>query len=442
LEPDTRYARSGDVSIAYQVLGDGPLDLVVVPGAISHVEAIWDEPSHARALRRLASFARLIIFDKRGTGLSDPVPSVPTLEERMDDVRAVLDAVGSEHAALLGLSEGGPMSALFAATYPERTRGLVLYGTCPTLSWDWEESCPHCGTPSELRTLSSSIHEHWGEAAALELMAPSVADDERFRRFWARYERLGASPAMARALTEINRQIDVRDVLPSIRVPTLVLHRADDRVTTAAGGRQMAELVPGARYVELSGSDHLAFVGDTDPLLDAIEEFLTGVRPIQEPDRVLATVAFTDIVGSTERAVALGDRRWRELLESHHRLVRGELERFRGREVDTAGDGFFTTFDGPARAIRCACSVRDAVREFGIEIRAGLHTGEVEVTDDGVRGLTVHIGARVGAQAAAGEVLVSSTLKDLVIGSDIEFVDRGAHVLKGVPGEWHLYAAA
>jgi pimeloyl-ACP methyl ester carboxylesterase len=440
VEVETRYARSGDVSVAYQVVGDGPCDLVLVPGGISHVEAIWDEPAHARSLRRLASFSRLILFDKRGTGLSDPVATCPMLETRMDDVRAVMDAAGSERATVLGVSEGGPMSALFAATYPERTTALILYGTCPTLAWDWDEGCACRVSPLELQAQIGGLIDQWGEAAALDLLAPSVVDDEHFRRFWARYERLGASPAMARALTEMNREIDVRAVLPMIRVPTLVVHRAGDRVTKPVGGRESARLVPAARYVELPGADHLPFVGDTEPLLDAIEEFMTGAAPVREPDRVLATVAFTDIVGSTERAASLGDRRWSELLESHHIVMQRELERFRGRVVDTAGDGFFATFDGPARAIRCVCAARDALRGFGLEIRAGLHTGEVEVVGDRVRGLAVHIGARVGSRADAGEVLVSSTVKDLVIGSEMRFIDRGSHVLKGVPGEWRLYA--
>jgi class 3 adenylate cyclase len=379
----------------------------------------------------------LILFDKRGTGLSDRLPGA-TLEERMDDVRAVMDAVGSKHAALCGVCEGGPMSLLFAATYPERTSALVLYGTFARFRWDPEY--PWGFTNEALNGFRAAVEESWGTGRSLAIFAPSVADEASFRERWGRCERLGASPAAVCTLMQMDADIDVRDILSTIRVPTLVIHRTGDRLTPVGGARYTAARIPGARFIELPGDDHL-FVGDQDAIVDEIEEFLTGVRPSPEPDRVLATVLFTDIVGSTERAVELGDRRWRELLERYYTLVRSELVRFRGREIDTAGDGFFATFDGPARAIRCACAIRDAVKRLDISIRAGVHTGECEVMGSKVGGIAVHIGARVVAQAGPGEVLVSSTVKDLVAGSGLRFVDRGPHVLKGVPGEWRLFVA-
>jgi pimeloyl-ACP methyl ester carboxylesterase len=437
--PETRYAKSGDINLAYQVVGVGPPDLVYVPGWVSNVEANWEEPGYARFLGRLASFCRLIAFDKRGTGLSDRVSELPTLEERMDDVRAVMDAVGSERAALFGVSEGGPMCALFAATYPERTSALVVYGTYarrgPDSDYPWGRS-----QEAQDRFLRE-IAEGWGGPVALADRAPSMMDDERFVRWWASYLRQSASPGAVLALTRMNYEVDVRVVLPSIHVPTLVLHRDGDRVMRTAEARYIAEHVPDAKLVVLPGDDHLPWVGDQDALLDEIEEFLTGVRRGPEPDRVLATVLFTDIVGSTERAAEIGDRRWRDLLEQHHAIVRRALSRFRGREVDTAGDGFLATFDGPARAIRCALSIVEDVRRLGLELRAGVHTGECELVGEDVRGIAVHIGARVASQAAPGEVLVSSTVKDLVAGSGIRFDDRGERDLKGVPGPWRLFAA-
>jgi class 3 adenylate cyclase len=434
--PETRYAKSGDIHIAYQIIGNGPLDLVVIPGFISHVEWFWEEPACARFLGRLASFARLILLDKRGTGLSDRVAQVPTLEQRMDDVRAVLDAAGSERAAIIGISEGGPMSVLFAATYPERTTALVLYGSFAEFS-SW------VATPQDLEFILQFMDMAWGTGASLIRFAPSAADDERFRQWWARYERLGASPGAAMALMHMNSEIDVRPVLPAVHVPTLILHRQEDVNITVTASRYMAQEIPGAKYVELMGQDHLPWVGDADAILVEIEEFLTGVRHSPEPDRVLATVLFIDIVGSTERAAAVGDRRWREQLESYYGIVRQELSRFRGREINTAGDGVLATFDGPARAIRCACTIRDAMRRLGIEIRSGLHTGECEVLAGGadVSGIAVHVGARVAAAAAPGEVLVSSTVKDLVAGSGLQFQDRGLRTLKGVPSKWRLFAA-
>jgi pimeloyl-ACP methyl ester carboxylesterase len=438
--PETRYAKSGDVNIAYQVVGEGPLDLVYVPGWISNIELMWEEPGHARLLRRLASFSRLILFDKRGTGLSDPVPleRLPTLEQRMDDVRAVMDAAGSERAALFGSSEGGLMSVLFAATYPERTRALVTLAIYAKRLWS--EGYPWAPTPETRAAEIESIERNWGGEMDISELAPSA--DEAFKRRAVTYLRRSASPGAAVALLRMNSQIDVRDVLPTIGVPTLVMQRVADRDVNVEEGRWIAAQIQGAKYVELPGDEHLIWAGDVDAVVDEVEEFLTGSRPVPEPDRMLATVLFTDIVGSTQRAAELGDRRWGDVLEQHHAVVRRELERFRGREVDTAGDGFFATFDGPARAVRAAVAIRDALRGFGVEVRAGLHTGEVQVADEKVRGIAVHTGARIAGAASGGEVLVSSTVKDLVAGSGIEFEDRGAQELKGVPGEWRLYAVS
>ena len=440
MAPKVRYARSGEVNIAYQVLGDGPIDLVYVMGWVSHLEAFWMDPGQERFFRRLASFSRLILFDKRGTGLSDRVAinQLPTLEERMDDVRAVMDAVGSKQAALFGVSEGGPMCALFSATYPQRASALIMYGSYAKRVWDPEY--PWAPTPEERQRWYDLLEQGWGGVVDINTLAPTAAGDARFREWWATYLRMSASPGAALALGRMNTQVDIRHVLPTIRVPTLIVHRVGDRDIDVGGARYMAKHIPGAKYVELPGDDHLPFVGDQDSILDQVEEFLTGASHHFEPDRTLATVLFTDIVGSTERAAALGDRRWRELLELHNRLVRGQLERFRGSEVDTAGDGFLATFDGPARAIRCAIACRDELAQAGIQVKAGLHTGECELVGDKVRGISVHIGARVASLAAPGEVLVSSTVKDLVAGSGLEFEERGTHQLRGVPGEWRLFA--
>jgi len=438
--PEVQYARSGDVDIAYQVVGAGPLTLVFVQGWVSNIEWAWQEPSLARFLRRLASFSRLIMFDKRGTGLSDrvAVDDLPTLEQRMDDVRAVMDAAGVERAALLSVSEGGPMCILFATTYPQRTDALVMLGGYARRLW--AEDYPFGATPEEYDGFLQSIQEGWGGAVGIEARAPSVLDDERFRTWWATYLRMSASPGAAYALTLMNGGIDVRHALPTIGVPTLIVHRTGDRSLPVEGSRYMAERIRGAKLVEVPGDDHLPWVGDQDEILDEVEEFLTGVRRGPDPDRVLATVLFTDVVRSTERAAELGDKRWRELLASHHVAVRRQLAQWRGTEIDTTGDGFLATFDGPARAIRCACAARDAVRDLGLEIRAGLHTGEFEIFGSTIAGLTVHTGARVAALAGPGEVLVSSTVKDLVAGSGIELDDRGEHELKGVPGTWRIYA--
>jgi len=438
VRPETRYAKSGDVHIAYQVVGDAGPDFVLVPGWVSHVEYAWEEPSYARFLTRLASFSRLIMLDRRGTGLSDRFADLPSLEQRMDDVRAVMDAAGSERATLFGISEGGPMCVLFAATYPERTSGLVLYGTL--VRGIAEGDLPGWRTGDDVARFLDQIEAQWGSGISLRLFGPSLAHDERMLRSWARFERLAVSPGGSRFLLRTIIDTDVRHVLPAIRVPTLIIHRTGDQATPVEGARYMAEHISGAKYVELPGVDHFAWTGDTDAILDRVEEFVTGERPIRELDRVLATVLFTDIVGSTARAAQMGDRRWRDLLDTHHALVRRELARFRGHEVKTTGDGFLATFDGPARAIRCACAIRDSVGPLGIEIRAGLHTGECELMGDDVGGIAVHIGARVAAVAAPSEVLVSSTVKDLVAGAGLRFAERGTHTLHGVPEEWRLFA--
>jgi class 3 adenylate cyclase len=437
MPPETRYAKSGDVNIAYQVVGSGPFDLVYVPGWISNIELMWEEPQHARLLRRLASFSRLILFDKRGTGMSDPVPleRLPTLEQRMDDVRAVMDAAASERAALFGSSEGGLMSVLFAATSPERTRALVTLGIYAKRLWS--PDYPWAPKPEARAAEIESIERAWGAEMDVSNLAPSA--DEAFKRRAIVYFRRSASPGAAVALLRMNTQIDARDVLPTIRVPTLVLQRVGDRDVNVEEGRWIARQIPGAKYVELPGDEHLIWAGDVDAVVDEVEEFLTGSRPVSEPDRVLATVLFTDIVGSTERAAALGDGRWRDVIDEHHARVRRQLDRFRGREVDTAGDGFLATFDGPARAVRAAWTIRDSVRELGLEIRAGVHTGECELVRDKVAGIAVHTGARVAAAARPGEVLASSTVRDLVAGSGIRFEDRGEHELKGV-GSRRLYS--
>jgi pimeloyl-ACP methyl ester carboxylesterase len=438
MEPKTRYARSGDVRLAYQIVGDGPFDLAFIPGWVSHVEHFWEVPASARFFRRLASFSRLILFDKRGTGCSASVTRALTLEQRMDDLRAVMDAAGSERAAVCGISEGGPMSLLFAATYPGLATHLVVYGSGPRFRW---ASDYPCGIDNEaVRSVVERVEQQWGEGAFLSLMAPSHAEDGRATQQFARYERLGARPGMALALVRLALEINVRDILPAIHVPTLILHRAGDPAATVEGARYMAERIPDARYRELPGAEHLPWIGGADALVDEIEEFLTGTQHGPEPAQILATVLCMDIAGSTEQATKLGDRQWQELLDRYHVLVRRELQRFRGREVQVTGDGFLATFDRPAAGIRCACTINDAVRALGSEIRAGLHTGECEVRGDGIGGIGVHIGARVAAQAGRGEVLVSRTVKDLAAGSGIEFADRGSQVLTGVPGEWQLFA--
>lgn len=440
--PRTRYARSGKVNIAYQVIGDGPIDLVYVPGWVSNVELGWEEPSVASFLRGLASFSRLITFDKRGTGLSDRVPDaeLPTLETRMDDLRAVLDAVGSTRAALFGCSEGGNMSILFAATYPERTSALATFGCFAKRIWSADY--PWAPRAEAREKEYEQVERHWGELMDLATLVPSRVHDREYMQRLATYLRRSASPSAAVALLRMNTQIDVRAVLPVIRVPTLVMHRRADRDANVEEGRYIASRIPGARFAELDGEDHLPFAGDQDSVLAELQEFLVGVRPLRDIDRVLATVMFTDISGSTEALARMGDKSWRPLLDRHHAIVRAELGAFRGREINSAGDGFFATFDGPARAVRCAQRIRQRARELGMAVRAGIHTGEVEVAGNDVAGIAVHIGARVCALAAGEETLVTSTVKDLVAGSGLRFVERGLHSLKGVPGQWMLFSAS
>jgi class 3 adenylate cyclase len=437
--PETRYAQNGDVHIAYQVTGEGERDLVLVQGFMSHLDLEWENPGMARFLRGLASFSRLILFDKRGTGLSDRAVGIATLEERMDDVRAVMDAAGSERAVLMGISEGAPMCLLFAATYPDRTHALILHGGMArsTEAPDYPWAPPAQGL---IEAASELVMPLIYAGEDIDIWAPSLADDAQAKEWLGRYRRAGVSPDGITALVTMFMDIDVRHVLPTLRVPTLVLHRHGDRVVNWRAGRWMADQIEGARYVELPGQDHFPWIGDADAVIEEIREFLTGVRVGPEPDRVLATVMFTDVVGSTERAASLGDRRWRDLLDAHDAAVRRQVAAFRGREVKTTGDGFLVTFDGPARAIRCAGAVHDAARQLHVDVRVGLHTGEVEVRGDDIGGVAVHIAQRVSSLAQPGEILVSSTVKDLVAGSAILFADRGSHVLKGVPGEWRLLA--
>ncbi len=437
--PETMYARSGDVNIAYQVIGDAPLDLVFVMGWVSHLEYFWREPSFARFLMRLASFARLILFDKRGTGLSDRVPNseLPTLEQRMDDVRAVMDAVGSERAALCGVSEGGPMCSLFAATYPEKTLALVMIGTYAKRIRDAEY--PWGPTAEQRENFFEVMRQHWGGPVGLEERAPSVANDPQFREWWATYLRMGASPGAAVALTKMNAEIDVRHVLPSIRVPALVIHRTDDRCLKVEEGRYVAERIPNAKFVELPGQDHLPFVGDQDQILDEVEEFLTGVRHSFEPDTVLATVLCTRIVGVKEQVERLGQTHWEELLRRLQVHIAKETEWFRGRRLEMEGKRPLAIFDGPARAIRCAAAISEYASRLGVELGAGLHTGECEMFDGKVGGVAATISMGVADEAKPVEVLVSSTVKDLVAGSGITFEERGIHEL-AAGGEWQLFA--
>jgi class 3 adenylate cyclase len=437
-----RYARNGSVSLAYDVVGDGERDILVTFGWIGSFQSALEHPAHARWLQRLATFGRVIMWDKRGTGLSERLPAdrLPTLEERMDDMRVVMDAAGSERAATVGISEGASLSAVFAASHPDRVTSLVLIGgfarTLEDDDYEW-------GTSKETaEAFRHRMNDTWGDnAGLLKLWAPSVANDPMVQEHWNRTMVFGATPATATAWLEMVEETDIRGTLPAINVPTLVLHRTDDRIVAVEHARYMAEHIPDARYVELPGCDHLWWIGGDD-LLDEIEAFLTGATTAFEPDRILATVLFTDIVDSTRRAAELGDRRWRDLSDVYDRAVRRLLDRYRGREVKTLGDGFLATFDGPGRAIRCASDLREAVRSVGLEVRSGLHTGEVELAGDDITGIAVNIGARVGAQAGANEVLVSQTVKDLVAGSGLEFEDRGEHDLKGVPGPWRLWSLA
>jgi len=438
--PETRYAKSGRYHIAYQVIGGGPLDIVLVPGFVSHVELYWDDPLLSRYLQRLASFARLIVFDKRGTGMSDPVPvqDLPTLEERMDDVRAVMDAVGSKRAALMGVSEGGPMCLLFAATYPERTAALVLAHTFARGAW--AEDYPWGADPAKSEALLERVESGWGTGVMLSGFAPSYAADKEHRERWARFQRRACSPGAVVGVLRMVYQIDARPVLPAITVPTLVIHRDRDRMFPIGGARFLAQSIRGAKLVESQSPDHFFWLGPADAELDEIELFLTGELHPHGADRILATVLFADIAGSTAKAADVGDARWRELLERFYTLARAQLQRFRGREIDTAGDGLYAAFDGPARAVRCMEAIRAGAASLGCEIRAGAHTGECEVINGKPGGIAVHIAARVAGLAQPSELLVSGTVKDLVAGSGLAFEDRGQRELKGVPGDWRLYA--
>ena len=437
--PETRYARSGDVHIAYQVFGEGDFDIVLVNGFISHVELIWEHPHARRCLEAMGSFARVMTFDRRGSGLSDPMTTAPTLEERMDDVRAVMDAAGSERAALVGISEGVPMSILFAATYPHRAQALVCCGGMARSTY--ADDYPWAVPADALRESSAElVAPFWGQGITAEVAAPSRADDPDSVAFYARLERATASPGMLTSLFEMFLDVDVRDVVPEVHVPALVLHNTHDRLVNIRNGRWLAEHLPNARLVELPGIDHAVWYDNADRVMSEVYEFLTGARYAPEPDRVLATVLFTDIVDSTRTAAELGDSRWREVLERHQRAVRHALDRFDGREVKSTGDGFLVTFDGPARGIRCARDILQSSESLGIRLRAGIHTGECEVMGDDIGGIAVHIAARVSALAGPGEVLVSRTVKDLVAGSGIQFVDRGHHTLKGIPDTWQLLA--
>ena len=436
-QPTTRYAQSGDVSIAYQVLGEGPIDMVFIFGWVSHLEDVWQVPAQTKFFQRLASFSRLILFDKRGTGMSDQVPDVPLLEDRMDDMRAVMDAVGSERAAMFGMSEGGPMSLLFAATYPDRVTHLVLSGSTPRVAWAPDYPLGH---QADWMDRFHEIIDHWGEGRSVEYFLPDMADNPEAIAAFGRFERLGATPSMARRLMLSLTEIDVRDVLPVIRVPTLIHHREGERASPVAMARYMADRIEGAELFIQPGSSHLPWLGGGRGLADRVEEFVTGEQARREPDRILSTVLFTDIVDSTVKAADLGDRKWRALLDQHDDVGSKQVAAFRGRLVKTTGDGLFASFDRPAAAVECALSIRDRMPGVGLDVRAGVHTGEVEVRGDDLGGIGVHIGARVAALAGPGEVLVSRTVRDLVTGSDLWFEDRGAHELKGVPEAWQLYA--
>ena len=440
--PSTHYVKSDDVYIAYQILGEGPFDLVIVPGFVSNVEAIWQSPNRSTFFRRLASFCRVILFDKRGTGMSDRGSQIFTLEQRMHDVRAIVNEVGSEHAALFGISEGGPMSLLYAATYPERTSALILYGTYAKRSWSPDH--PFGWKDERWKHFLSDIEHHWGtpHGVSAAMWAPSIANDRRALEGVASYFRAAASPGAALAIMKMNSEIDVRHILPAIRVPTLILHRTAEHVIDVEQARYMAKHIPAAKLVELPGEDHVPWLGDQVSILDEVEQFLTGGRHAREPERVLTTVLFADIAGSTALAATLGDNCWRELLETFYAGVRDVLHQYRGREINTSGDGFLATFDGPARAVRCASAIRDMVRSLNLEVRCGLHTGECELVGKDIAGIAVHTGARVAALAAPGEVLVSQTVRDLVAGSGLILEEYGTYTLKGVPNEWRLFRAA
>jgi class 3 adenylate cyclase len=432
LKPRTRYAHAGDHSIAYQVLGEGPHEIVDSYGPARAIEHLWDLPLAVRFYDRLSSFARVLLFDRRGTGASDPAPGPPTLEQQIEDMLTVMDAAGFERPYIYGEANATHMAGLFAATYPDHLCGLILYAS-------WAVGADVL-TPALSEFLVQAVDETWGEGSTAALFAPTMMDDPAFIEWLGLSERHAASPGMVKKIIEIDRDVDLRPVLPAIRVPTLVLHRTRDPLVDVELGRKVAAAIPNARFVELPGEDNLSYVGEADALLDEVEQFVTGSRRHHEFERVLTTLLFTDIVGSTQRAADLGDRRWRDLLDMHYQRVRDQVARFKGEEIRTLGDGFLATFDGPARAIRCGCAISEALGELGVVTRIGVHTGEVDLLDGDLAGLAVHIGARVATSAAPGEVLVSGTVKDLVVGSGLQFADRGVHRLKGVPGEWHLYA--
>lgn len=433
MQPTTHYAKSGEVHVAYQVFGEGP-DLVMAPGFVSHIENYWDEPRVARFLNRLGGFCRVVLFDKRSTGLSDRVANQPAMDERMDDLRAVMDAVKIERAVQFGISEGGSLATLFAASHPERSQSLIVYGGFARF-FHW------IPTNEGFDALISYIDEHLGSGESLPLFAPSWANDAALQQWWGKFERLGASPSAAIALMRMNREIDISGILHSVKIPTLVIHLTDDTLISVEGGRELAAGIPGARLVEIPGKDHLPFLAGGS-VLEEIEEFVTGLRSSAAVDRVLATVVFTDIVNSTKRAETKGDLAWRDLLDAHNKTVRQQLSRFRGKEVKSLGDGFLATFDGPARAIHCANAIRNSLHQLGVPVRIGVHTGEVELAEDDVRGIAVHIASRVAHIGGPDDVLVSRTVKDLVAGSGIKFEDFGTHILKGIPEGWQVFRAA
>ena len=438
MDIQTRYANCGTGRVAYQIVGDGPVDMVFMSAWFSHVDGRWEEPSFARMLRTFASFSRLLVFDKRGSGASDPLPENNSWEDWADDIRCVMDDAGSEKAAIVGVGDSGPIAMLFAATYPERVSSLVIVNTAAKAvksdDYPWGREIEDVGLFVDRQQAT------WGSGGMLDILSPSKAEDPAYRRWWAKYQRMSASPSVSTAVAKLVFQMDVRQFLGTIQVPTLVVHRDSLPMVSVENGRYLADKIPNAKYLEVPGQDYFIYLGKPD-IIDAIEEFITGARPDHDVDRVLATVLFTDIVGSTDRAVALGDRRWKELLDTHDSLVKQRLEEFRGRFIKSTGDGLLATFDGPARAIRSAFAIKDSLGSVGIEIRSGLHTGEVEIRGEDVGGIAVHIGARIMSAANAHEVLVSSTVKDLTAGSGIDFVPRGEHELKGVPDKWRLFSA-
>jgi len=434
-----KYARSGDVNIAYQVVGSGSIDLVLVLGWVSHLAYVWELPALARFLNRLASFSRLILFDKRGCGMSDRVHPLPTLEQRMDDVRAVLDAVGSQKAALLGISEGGVMSALFAATYPERTAGLIIDGSYPSALR--RPDYPWGVTEDQLEQRFSRVKDVWGKVAGMDRYAPSQVEKPEVANWWTTFMQMSASPGDAEDLLRMNNFIDIRDALPAIRVPTLIIHARGDRVAPFEAGRYFAEHIPNANFLQLESDDHWPYFGDADQVIGEVQEFLTGVRSGPPPETMLATALCTDVAQAGAHAIWLGDKRWNQLVDRHHSVVRKALSRYSGREIEAGEQGVTAVFDGTARAIRCALEVRDQLLRLGLRVRAGLHAGECEIGDGRPRGVALHVASSVMKAAQPGEVLVSGTIKDLVVGSGVEFADRGVRSFAGVPGSWSLFAA-